>query len=560
MANKKFSDTDLQNITDDTKILAEDNSTTDKFAHITGSKLLDYLINVAPIPEYTQTQINGLSPELGQLVKNTTESRIEIYDGSDWIYLDNDYNNLPVNSNSFNTISPTPTKGKILYDTDVSKLKIADGSNWIEITQKSLLFGNNFLKVDASNFKINTDLICRSSDDAYTITVDADWSKDVTSTFAEGSGNGAVRGSITANRDYYIYAISKSDGTSDIMITLKNSIISYPSGFSYGRQIGILHLDKDGDISNIHKIASNNLTKKPDLSYNIFEGFEMSITTLGGYISIGEGITRDNDNKIPFYFPGMEKNPDNEFVAGHQNGMKETGLSISANTNYYIYLILDNDTGAYDAYLTDDATPSLPSGYDYYVLIGYYYEDSSGNKYAYNINTKKTSVNFDIINNTNFSDGNSPTYEKLFSGDNDLYLATFDGTNDIFLGGSITVPYGVKSDTPIKITGSFVPERANSNGDAIYTYLKYIISKNGSTNLASSHTLLRDTITIPDNGGEEEEINFGVINSSDIEAGAKVIFVIGRDATNGDDDYSRKIAILNLSFEFLQEKKGSDTY
>ena len=58
MADKKFSDLTLQSLISTTKILAEDNTITDKFVKISGQKIIDY---ISSLNYLTETEINALT-------------------------------------------------------------------------------------------------------------------------------------------------------------------------------------------------------------------------------------------------------------------------------------------------------------------------------------------------------------------------------------------------------------------------------------------------------------------------------------------------------------------
>lgn len=91
---------------------------------------------------------------------------------------------------------------------------------------------------------------CRSdADDANIISSTQISNKKINATFAEGSNQGMLdTSSVAADTSYDIYAVSKADGTADILATVKLASPTLPSGFINKRFIGRIATDGSSNL------------------------------------------------------------------------------------------------------------------------------------------------------------------------------------------------------------------------------------------------------------------------------------------------------------------------
>lgn len=115
---------------------------------------------------------------------------------------------------------------------------------------KDYIYGFKITKISASTIQIGIG-IARSDDNKYNISLSSAITKSISSHWQMGSNVGAVKEDkiIAANKKYYVFAISKEDKTSDIIITdtaltLENSIAGN-SGFVTSRRIGSFKTDSN---------------------------------------------------------------------------------------------------------------------------------------------------------------------------------------------------------------------------------------------------------------------------------------------------------------------------
>ena len=91
---------------------------------------------------------------------------------------------------------------------------------------------------------------CRSDADDANIVLSAQLAnKKINAAFAEGANQGMLdTGSVAADTSYDLYAISKTDGTTDVLATVKGGSPSLPSGFVNQRFIGRIATDGSSNI------------------------------------------------------------------------------------------------------------------------------------------------------------------------------------------------------------------------------------------------------------------------------------------------------------------------
>ena len=174
------------------------------------------------------------------------------------IKVDSTTNTVTVDADGSETIN-----GQLDYDllTQYATVTLrCDGSTWY-VTAESVSRNNSPLDplhingYDISNGSTPaTDIdiaagTCRSDDDTANIILTSGLTKILNAAFAEGTNQGCLdTGSVAADSVYDLYAISKDDGTADVVATLKGSGPSLPSGFTKERFIGRIPTGSGGNI------------------------------------------------------------------------------------------------------------------------------------------------------------------------------------------------------------------------------------------------------------------------------------------------------------------------
>lgn len=99
---------------------------------------------------------------------------------------------------------------------------------------------------------------------------------------------------------------------------------------------------------------------------------------------IGTGACRSQDNLANIDLAAaLTKQLDGSWQVGTNQGMIQSGFSIAANTFYDINVIRRNDTGVCDVQATPNGeTLVLPTNYDSYRHIGYWYTGADANLVA----------------------------------------------------------------------------------------------------------------------------------------------------------------------------------
>jgi len=120
----------------------------------------------------------------------------------------------------------------------------------------------NSLKISNNESDANNDVNisagkCRDDSDSIDIVLSA-MTKRLDAAFGEGTNQGGLNTGSKINSTWYdVYAISKSDGTSDVMFSTYTNRETLPSGFLYKKYIGSIKTDGSGNILGFYQ--KNNL-------------------------------------------------------------------------------------------------------------------------------------------------------------------------------------------------------------------------------------------------------------------------------------------------------------
>lgn len=135
----------------------------------------------------------------------------------------------------------------------------------------------------------NTDLdiaagTCQNSTNTLVITNSLTITKRASTSWSAGSGNGMLdTGSLQASTTYYIFAIAKADGTSDILCSTSATNPLLPTGYTVFRQIGIFTTDASVHIQLVYTNSIN--YPKPDYTKPVSQSWGTTYTApLDGFI------------------------------------------------------------------------------------------------------------------------------------------------------------------------------------------------------------------------------------------------------------------------------------
>ncbi len=108
------------------------------------------------------------------------------------------------------------------------------------------------------------------ADDGETaLTLSSAWTKDISSTFAAGTGNGALdTGAIANSTWYHVFVIGKTDGTEDVLISTSLASPTMPTGYTLKRRIGSILTDGSAQIVDFIQVGDRFIWKVLVLDVN----------------------------------------------------------------------------------------------------------------------------------------------------------------------------------------------------------------------------------------------------------------------------------------------------
>lgn len=90
---------------------------------------------------------------------------------------------------------------------------------------------------------------CRDSTNALDIDLTSAITKQIDASWAEGNNLGGLfTGSVAANTTYYVYAITKGDGSADVGYDISSTAPTTPTDWDYFRLVGSVETDSSGNI------------------------------------------------------------------------------------------------------------------------------------------------------------------------------------------------------------------------------------------------------------------------------------------------------------------------
>lgn len=398
--------------------------------------------------------------------------------------------------------------------------------------------------------RLATALYCRDSTNTIDINLPYHYAKQTFASWSAGNMSGCVdTGSIQLNTTYFIYAIAKTDGTSDMIISLSKVSPALPTDYIYYRLIGAIY----GGISGLLKIYQLNdlnfdFSFKNVIPYKYFEGYELSLDAYNNLI-ISKGQTKDVGENYDIENLENWQKALTPFAVGNSNGCLSGTLTI--NTLYYIYAIINLTSRRIDFFATD-TTLSLPSGYNTYKLIGFLQVlDTTSNLFVWNFNEKWDDINFDLTSSAKTTEVDAPTYTDLF-GDG-IKIATFATNADKLVSLCKEPSHKVRENSPIRFHGHIFPE-AGYSGDVVFEINYEILNETDVISSAKSQTSI---VTIADGDGHTYLLFDYILNRA-IEPGTQVRFSFARKGTDVADTFGGAIGVTTVGFHCIHDKRGSD--
>jgi len=121
--------------------------------------------------------------------------------------------------------------------------------------------------------------VCQSATNTKAIITTSTLTKRASTAWSAGTGNGMLdTGTFAASTTYYVFAIAKADGTSDILCSLSSSNPLLPTGYTVYRLIGIFTTDGSTYITTIVFTSSVGSLAKYDYANPISKVVSTSYT------------------------------------------------------------------------------------------------------------------------------------------------------------------------------------------------------------------------------------------------------------------------------------------
>jgi len=210
--------------------------------------------------------------------------------------------------------------------------------------------------------------------DGYIAELPTGFRKNFTTIFSAGSNNGGLdTGTYTPNRVYDAYVITNATGLNeDLLFVLEDATPVMPAGW----KLSVLFAKYKTSYKTIAGATIDYIIQ----SYELFEGliknpfiknhingFDITALTTTS-VQFGFGECRDFADTQNIVQKSTISKSTSTFVEGANNGMFEA--SIIADTLYSLYVIL-GDNGRIDYFASTSTTPTLPTNFNQYQLIGY---------------------------------------------------------------------------------------------------------------------------------------------------------------------------------------------
>lgn len=390
-----FTDTALTDLIDALKILVQDPVTPNKFAHITGTKVDNYIKAKLLTLLGASKKLLRVNAANDGLEGKTFEELVKEVIGNNKIIFRNSSGVVEeVSIENFLKLILT-TNETLIYRDEVGNITSYTFEYFIKkilTTNEKIMYrdsSGNIVQISLPAYHLPSYYIsghgltgtivniivqpgaCRNAEDTEDLYLKTAMTKLFTA-WVVGSGNGGLDtgAGLAANTIYYIYQIFRDDTeVEDILISLSNSTPNLPTDYTDYRIIGSFATDKDAVIAlstlfNHETYYEFGVNGTPyDFNYNSeikidYKDFQT--------IEIKEMYCRDSANLLNINI--FQKFLITTNTTGSGGNLIDAALLV--NTQYYIYLATKNDGIDTTAYISDSLSPSFPAGYDFTRMIG----------------------------------------------------------------------------------------------------------------------------------------------------------------------------------------------
>ena len=287
------------------------------------------------------------------------------------------------------------------YNSGTKELTLSDG-NVVNLTNLELQIGQiSGLELKYGSANQFTILPGAAKDIFYShdIHLNSAWSKTLTS-WSSGSGGGCLDSGVAeSNTTYFVYIYYDDvNDVSDIVLSKSTSPAAVGTFTTY-QLIGALRTYPfSTDIAKYsiitwhelyayyYDLPSYNGVFGHSLNYDYIENDYFDYDSGTGIFSFKNIKCRDFTNRLNLVLWNEYKaagssytyytKTDDIYAEGFGNGIFR--IAKATLTNYYIFIIGKSDARTIDLFIDITETPTLPSGYYYYRLIGYGSTDNSG--------------------------------------------------------------------------------------------------------------------------------------------------------------------------------------
>lgn len=229
-----------------------------------------------------------------------------------------------------------------------------------------------------------------------------------------------------------------------------------------------------------------------------------NVTDATNDIDIAVGAARNSiDTANIDLLTGLTKRLDAAWAVGTNQGGLDTG-SVAANQNYYVYAIKRPDTGVVDVLFSiNGTTPTLPTNYTLYRLIGAFYRTAGGvNQYPRSLSVQQTDwVSYTptyvgvgtVTNLTCRSRRNGPDLELLVQWTNGTVTASTFSVTMGYAGVNGTIVCDATWTGFRPVAGPAIWNANDSSLTALASGASNLISIGASNSGAATFTLLTGT-------------------------------------------------------------------
>ena len=214
------------------------------------------------------------------------------------------YNSFTVSSNSSMGNARILNVGTPTVSTDAANKAYVDNN-----TVPRGYINGYLLSIDGTNPHTVIDVsagICQNSANTQAITLSIAFKKNIATAWSAGTGNGSLdTGTIAATTTYYLFAIAKADGTTDLLSSTSATNPALPSGYTVFRQVGIFTTDSNKYPSTVY--SNSTKTFAPDYSSGISKTWGTTYTAeCDGWVNVHLGVPTNSNVRAYFYVNSIQ--------------------------------------------------------------------------------------------------------------------------------------------------------------------------------------------------------------------------------------------------------------